>query len=63
MKYAKGPYVNGIKEFNQLPQIIKNLEHSPVNDNVLKNYFHKHPFYSIKEYFEQGDHLNSDLLI
>jgi hypothetical protein len=36
MKYAKGPYVNGIKVFNRLPQTIKNLEHSPVK---FKNFF------------------------
>jgi hypothetical protein len=56
MKYAKGPYVNGIKVFNRLPQTIKNLEHSPVKfKNALKIFFHQHPFYSIKKYFEQGN--------
>jgi hypothetical protein len=56
MKYAKVPYVNGIKVFIRLPQTIKNLEHSPVKfKNALKNFFHQHPFYSIKEYFEQGN--------
>jgi len=56
MKYAKGPYVNGIKVFNHLPHTIKTLEHSPVKfKNALKNFFHQHPFYSIKEYFEQGN--------
>jgi hypothetical protein len=56
MKYAKGPYVNGIKMFNHLPQTIKILEHSPVKfKNALKNFFHQHPFYSIKENFEQGN--------
>jgi hypothetical protein len=61
MKYAKGPYVNGIKVFNHLPENIKNLEHSPMKfKNALKNFFHQHPFYSIKEYkgIELGDHLN-----
>jgi hypothetical protein len=54
MKYAKCPYVNGIKVFNHLPQTIKNLEHSPVKfKNALKNFFHQHPFYSINEYLEQ----------
>jgi hypothetical protein len=56
MKYAKSPYVNDIKVFNRLPQTNKNLEHSPVKSkNALKNFFHQHPFYSIKEYFEQGN--------
>jgi CDP-glycerol glycerophosphotransferase (TagB/SpsB family) len=56
MKYAKGPYVNGIKVFNRLSQTIKNLEHSPVKfKNALKIFFHQHPFYSIKEYFEEGN--------
>jgi hypothetical protein len=56
MKYAKSPYVNGIKVFNRLPQTIKNLEHSPVKfKNPLKFFFHQHPFFSIKEYFEQGN--------
>ena len=56
MKYAKGPYVNGIKVFNHLPENIKNLECSPAKfKNALKNFFHQHPFYSIKEYFEQGN--------
>jgi hypothetical protein len=56
VKYAKGPYVNGIKVFNCLSQTIKNLEHSPVKfKNAFKNFFHQHPFYSIKEYFEQGN--------
>jgi hypothetical protein len=55
MKYAKVPYVNGIKVFNHLRQTIKILEHSPMKfKNALKNFFHQHPFYSIKEYFEQG---------
>jgi len=55
-KYAKGPYVNGIKVFNHLPHNIKTLEHNPVKfKNALKNFFHQHPFYSIKEYFEQGN--------
>jgi hypothetical protein len=52
----QGPYVNGIKVFNCLPQTIKNLEHSPVKfKNALKNFFLQHSFYSIKEYFEQGN--------
>jgi hypothetical protein len=35
---------------------IKNLEHSPVKFKIaLKKFFHQHPFYSIKEYFEQGN--------
>jgi len=56
MKYAKGPYVNGIKVFNHLPENIKNLERSPTKfKNALKNFFHQHPFYSIKEYFELGN--------
>jgi hypothetical protein len=42
--------------FNRLPQTIKNLEHSAVKfKNALKTFFHQHPFYSIKEYFEQGN--------
>jgi hypothetical protein len=42
--------------FNHLPQTIKNLEHNPVKfKNALKNVFHQHPFYSIKEYLEQGN--------
>jgi hypothetical protein len=42
--------------FNHLPQTIKKLEHSPVKfKNALKKFFHQHPFYSIKEYFEQGN--------
>jgi hypothetical protein len=45
-----------VKVFNHLPQTIKNLERSPVKfKNDLKNFFHRHPFYSIKEYFEQGN--------
>jgi hypothetical protein len=52
----KGPYVNGIKVFNRLAQTIKNLEHSPVKfKNALKNLFHQHPFYLIKEFFKQGN--------
>jgi hypothetical protein len=52
--YANGPYINGIKVFNHLPQTIKNLEYSPVKfKNSLKNFFLLHPFYSITEYFEQ----------
>jgi hypothetical protein len=48
--------VLGIKVFNHLPENIKNLEHSPVKfKNALKSFFHQHPFYSIKEYFEQGN--------
>ena len=53
MKYAKGPYVNGIKVFNHLPENIKNLECSPAKfKNALKIFFYQHPFYSVKEYFE-----------
>jgi len=56
LKDAKGPYVNGIKVFNHLPHTIQTLEHSPVKfKNALKNVFHQHPFYSMKEYFEQGN--------
>jgi hypothetical protein len=56
MKYAKDPYVNGIKVFNCLPQTFKNLDHSPVKfKNALKHFFHQQPFYSIKECFEQGN--------
>ena len=55
-KYAKSPYVNGIKVFNHLPENIKILECSPAKfKNVLNNFFHQHPFYSIKEYFELGN--------
>jgi len=44
MKYAKGPYVNGIKVFNHLPHTIKTLEHSPVKfKNALKNFFPSAP--------------------
>jgi hypothetical protein len=58
MKYAKGPYVSGIKVFNHLPQTIKNLEHNPVKfKNALKIFSHQHPFYSNKG-IPQGDHLN-----
>ena len=56
MKYAKGPYVNGIKVFNHLPINIKKLEYSSVKfKKALKNFFHRHPFYSIEEYFELGN--------
>jgi hypothetical protein len=45
MKYAKGPYVNGIKVLNRLPQTIKNLEHCPVKfKNALKKKFPSAPF-------------------
>ena len=55
-KYAKSPYVNGIKVFNHLPENIKNLECSLAKfKKVLKTFFHQHPFYSIKEYFELGN--------
>ena len=62
MKYAKGPYVNGIKVFNHLPQTIKDLEHNPVKfKNTLKNFFLQHPFYSTKEYFEHGNSTRGSL--
>jgi len=55
MKYAKGPYVNGIKVYNHLPKNIKNLVYSTEKfKNALKSFFHQHPFYSIREYFELG---------
>jgi hypothetical protein len=55
-KYAKGTYVNSIKAFNHLPQTIKDLAHNPVKfKKALKDFFHQHPFYSIKEYFDHGN--------
>jgi hypothetical protein len=49
----KGPYINGIKVFNHLPQTIKTLEHNPVKfKHALKKFFQQHSFYSIQEYFE-----------
>jgi len=60
MKYAKGPYVNGIKVLNHLPRTIKTLEHSPVKfKNALKTFFHQHPFYSISNKgIRHGDHVD-----
>jgi hypothetical protein len=44
MKYAKGPYVNGIKVFNHFPQTIKDLEHNPVKfKHTLKSFFPSAP--------------------
>jgi hypothetical protein len=44
MKFAKGPYVTGIKVFNRSPQTIKNLEHNPVKfKNAFKNFFPSAP--------------------
>ena len=55
LKYAKHPYVNGIKVYNHLPKNIKNLVYSMEKfKNALKSFFHQHPFYSIREYFELG---------
>jgi hypothetical protein len=66
MKYAKGPYVNGIKVFNHLLQTIKNLEHSPVKfKNALKIFFISTPFIQSRNISNkgilQGDHLNKGI--
>jgi hypothetical protein len=66
MKYAKGPYVNGIKVFNRLPQTIKNLEHSPVKfKNALKIFSISTSFIQSRNILNkgilQGDNLNKGI--
>jgi hypothetical protein len=69
MKYAKDPYVNGIKVFNRLPQTIKNLEHSPVKfKNALKKKISiSTPFTQSRNILNkgilQGDHLNKGIFL
>jgi hypothetical protein len=52
-KHKKGPYINGIKIYNHLPQHLKkseqNVEHFVA---ALKRFLYHHCFYSISEYLE-----------
>jgi hypothetical protein len=50
--YKKGVYFTGIKEFNNLPQSIKNLGNdAKMFKSELKNYLYAHSFHSLHEYF------------
>jgi exonuclease III len=50
-KVIKGPYSTGIRLFNHLPQAIKEQSHNVLHfKKILKIFFLKNPFYSIKEY-------------
>jgi hypothetical protein len=52
-KCKKGPYINGIKIYNHLPQQLKRLEQNPNHFAVaLKRFLYYHSFYSINEYLE-----------
>ena len=52
-KHKKGPYINGIKIYNHLPQHIKKLEQNLKHFAVaLKRFLYHHSFYSINEYLE-----------
>jgi hypothetical protein len=51
--YQKGDYYSGVKIFNKLPSIIKN-----VNGNItkfkttLRRFLYANSFYTLEEYFE-----------
>jgi len=52
-KYKKGPYINGIKIYNHLPQHLKKLEQNLKHFfAALKRFLYHHSFYSINEYLE-----------
>jgi hypothetical protein len=52
-KLYKGAYISGIKVFNHLRQVIKNLANNEKSFKlILKRVLYQHPFYSISEYFQ-----------
>jgi len=52
-KHKKGPYINGIKIYNHLPQHLKKLEQNlKYFVAALKGFLYHHSFYSINEYLE-----------
>jgi hypothetical protein len=55
-KVTKGPYTDGIRVFNHLPQNIKVLLHNARQfKKTLKMFFLQNPFYSIQDYFGYKD--------
>jgi hypothetical protein len=55
-KFHKGPYMSGIKAYNQLPLHIKVLSGDmKCFKTALKRFLCQHSFYSIEEYYELTD--------
>jgi hypothetical protein len=51
--FQKGTYYDGIKMFNSLPAVIKELSHNIKQFKiVLKNFLLLHSFYTLDEYFK-----------
>jgi hypothetical protein len=51
--FQKGTYYAGIKVFNGLPALIKELSHNTKQFKlVLKNFLLRHSFYTLDEYFK-----------
>jgi hypothetical protein len=48
--------MSGIKVFNHLPQVIKNLANNEKSFKlILKRFLYQHPFYPTSEYFQYKD--------
>jgi hypothetical protein len=57
-KFNKGPYISGIKIFNQLPQYSKALVHNSKHFRYsLKRFLYHHSFYSLEEYYEYKENI------
>ena len=52
--YQKGAYYSGIKIYNHLPTVIKNLSNDTNKFKLaLKKYLSHNSFYSLEEYFNK----------
>jgi hypothetical protein len=59
-KVKKGPYYSCIKMYNHLPNSIKVHNHNIHKFKIiLKEFFLKHPFYSLEEYFKYKEESNT----